>query len=68
MELYIVRHGQTDWNANGLLQGRSDTRLNQNDWFFIDLVKAVVMVVGYNRLSLLRFCISQAGGWRAGCR
>lgn len=30
MELYIVRHGQTDWNANGLLQGRSDTRLNQN--------------------------------------
>lgn len=30
MELYIVRHGQTDWNADGLLQGRSDTRLNQN--------------------------------------
>lgn len=30
MELYIVRHGQTDWNANGLLQGRSDTHLNQN--------------------------------------
>ena len=30
MELYIVRHGQTDWNAQGKLQGRTDTELNQN--------------------------------------
>lgn len=30
MQLYIVRHGQTSWNAAGKLQGRTDTELNQN--------------------------------------
>lgn len=29
MELYIVRHGQTNWNAEKLLQGRSDIDLNE---------------------------------------
>lgn len=29
MKLYIVRHGQTDWNAKGLMQGNTDTSLNQ---------------------------------------
>lgn len=29
MELYIVRHGQTVWNAAGKLQGRADIELNQ---------------------------------------
>lgn len=27
--LYIVRHGQTDWNARGLLQGETDIPLNK---------------------------------------
>ena len=26
MELYIVRHGTTAWNAKGMIQGRSDTQ------------------------------------------
>lgn len=30
MELYIVRHGQTVWNANRLLQGSTDIELNEN--------------------------------------
>lgn len=30
MELYIVRHGQTVWNAKGLLQGSTDIELNEN--------------------------------------
>ena len=30
MELYIIRHGQTTWNAEGRLQGRTDTELNEN--------------------------------------
>ncbi|MBQ9827199.1 MAG: histidine phosphatase family protein [Lachnospiraceae bacterium] len=28
MELYIARHGQTDWNAEGRTQGSTDTDLN----------------------------------------
>ncbi len=29
MKLYIVRHGQTDANANGIVQGWLDTELNE---------------------------------------
>lgn len=30
MEVYIVRHGETLWNAAGKLQGRSDIALNEH--------------------------------------
>ncbi|MBE5942023.1 MAG: histidine phosphatase family protein [Lachnospiraceae bacterium] len=29
MEIYIVRHGQTIWNASNLLQGNADIELNE---------------------------------------
>lgn len=29
MELYIIRHGETDWNNDKRLQGRTDTELNE---------------------------------------
>lgn len=29
MILYLMRHGQTDWNAKGCVQGWNDTALNQ---------------------------------------
>ena len=29
MEIYIVRHGETVWNANNLLQGSTDIELNE---------------------------------------
>ncbi|MCI5648884.1 MAG: histidine phosphatase family protein [Fusicatenibacter sp.] len=30
MRIYIIRHGETDWNVKGRLQGQSDTKLNEN--------------------------------------
>lgn len=30
MKIYVMRHGQTDWNVAKRLQGRSDTELNEN--------------------------------------
>ncbi len=30
MKMYIIRHGQTPWNARKCLQGRSDVDLNEN--------------------------------------
>ncbi|MDO5422950.1 MAG: histidine phosphatase family protein [Eubacteriales bacterium] len=30
MKIYIIRHGETDWNVARRLQGRSDTDLNEN--------------------------------------
>ena len=29
MKLYIIRHGETDWNVQGRLQGQSNTHLNE---------------------------------------
>lgn len=30
MRLYIIRHGQTDWNVEGKIQGRQDIPLNES--------------------------------------
>ena len=28
MKLYVIRHGQTNWNLKGIIQGQKDIELN----------------------------------------
>ena len=37
MKMYIIRHGQTPWNAHKCLQGRSDVDLNENGIYLAEL-------------------------------
>ena len=37
MKLYIMRHGETDWNSRALLQGNTDIPLNENGRKLADL-------------------------------
>lgn len=30
MKIYVIRHGETNWNKEGRLQGRTDIELNEN--------------------------------------
>lgn len=38
-EAYIVRHGETEWNAQGLLQGHTDIPLNEKGYQQATLLK-----------------------------
>ena len=37
MKMYIIRHGQTPWNARKCLQGRSDVDLNETGIYLAEL-------------------------------
>lgn len=37
MKMYIIRHGQTPWNARKCLQGRSDVDLKENGIYLAEL-------------------------------
>ena len=30
MKIYVIRHGETNWNKEGRLQGRTNIELNEN--------------------------------------
>jgi len=39
MRLYMMRHGQTDWNKKHLWQGRTDIPLNENGRYVAELTR-----------------------------
>ena len=39
MRLYMMRHGETDWNKKHLWQGRTDIPLNENGRYVAELTR-----------------------------
>lgn len=50
--IYFIRHGETDWNKQGLIQGSIDTDLNEHG---IEQVKAVAQGLLQKREELFGF-------------
>lgn len=52
IKLLIVRHGQTDWNKKGLLQGVTDIELNEEG---INQIKELSTKINYKNIDIC-FC------------
>lgn len=50
MELYIIRHGETDWNKEQRLQGRSDIELNAYGIELAELTSEAIKNVKFDRI------------------
>lgn len=48
MKMYIIRHGQTPWNARKCLQGRSDVDLNENGIYLAELTRKALRDVTFD--------------------
>jgi len=50
MELYLIRHGETVWNARGLLQGKQDIQLNEKGILAAQTFGKVVSDVEFDKI------------------
>lgn len=50
MSIYFVRHGQTDWNKDGFLQGQSDIPLNQTGIMQAQKVKEMMKDISIDQV------------------
>ncbi len=50
MELYIIRHGETDWNSAHRLQGRSDVPLNEYGRYLARVTSEALKDVHFDRI------------------
>lgn len=51
-KIYIIRHGKTDWNDKGLLQGTTDIELNEEG---IKETKGLVKKIDLSKIDIC-FC------------
>lgn len=56
MELYIVRHGETIWNAKKLLQGRTDIELNENGRLLAKLTGEALANTHFDKIYASPLC------------
>lgn len=56
MRLYLIRHGQTDWNVEGKIQGSYDCELNENG---IDQAKDLSAKIKELNLNITKIYTSQ---------
>lgn len=50
MKIYIIRHGQTEWNKSGRLQGQTDIALNENGRKLAALVGQAIKSIPFDRV------------------
>lgn len=50
MKIYIIRHGQTQWNASGRLQGQTDIALNEKGRELAARVGAALKQIPFDRV------------------
>ena len=48
MKVYFVRHGETDWNKTGRLQGRTNIPLNENGRYVAELTRDALSNVQFD--------------------
>ena len=53
MKIYLLRHGETDWNIEGRLQGRMDIPMNESGKVQIATIGQVLKDSGFFSLTNL---------------
>lgn len=48
MKIYFIRHGETDWNKEGKMQGRTDIPLNESGRFVAELTREALKEIPFD--------------------
>ena len=61
MKIYLIRHGETDWNREGRLQGRTDIPLNQHGITQMERIGDYMADGGYRIDKIITSPLQRAG-------